>query len=263
MSFIRSTTLRASSIARSARYIRSSEVVQPLQRAVQRRTYASAHGHGQAKKSDLPWIVSSLAGTGAALYVVLNQDLSHGSHEEEEHALPDKLTTQPEEALNDKHDSDLSSVDPKRDNAAAGGATVDKEAKNASKGATEEELEGEKNSGRAADIKEDLAKQKGDESPHATADDKSSNSPDDNDTPHSRKPSGDSTDTSGKQEGLSNADTKHTSAIHDDPEKSKKGEGVAETAKLKGTVSTERPGAESDQRGKAKQDKDEKDEKDE
>lgn len=62
---------------------------------------------------------------------------------------------------------------------------------------------------------------------------------------------------SGKQEGLSNSDTKHTSAVHDDPEKSKKGEGVAETAKLKGTVSTERPQAESDQRGKAKQDKDE------
>ncbi|KAF9736455.1 hypothetical protein PMIN06_008605 [Paraphaeosphaeria minitans] len=257
MSFIRSTTLRASSIARSARCIRSFEV-QPFQRAVQRRTYASAHGHGQAKGSDLPWMVSSLAGTSAALYVVLNQDLSHASHDDhEEHALPDKLTTQPEEAMNDKPDSDLPSLDPKRDNAAAGGATVDKEAKNAPKGHSEEELEGEKNSGRAADVKEDLAKQKDEESPHATADDKSSDSPDDQDTPHSRKPSGDSTDTSGKQEGVSNADTKHTSAIHEDEQKSKKGEGVAETAKLKGTVSTERPGAESEQRGKAKQDKDE------
>ncbi|KAF2439256.1 hypothetical protein P171DRAFT_370709 [Karstenula rhodostoma CBS 690.94] len=236
MSFIRSTTLRASTIARSARYIRSSEVVQPWQRVLQRRTYASAHGQGQAKKSDLPWIVTSLAGTSTALYIVLNQDLSHGSHEEEEHALPDKLTTQPEEATEDKPDEDKPSGDK------------------------EEDLEGEKNSARQSDIKEDLAKQKGEDSPHATADNKSSDSPDDNDTPHSRKPSGDSTDTSGKQEGLSNADTKHTSAIHDDPEKSKKGEGVAETAKLKGTVSTERPGAESDNRGKAKQDKDEKDE---
>lgn len=40
------------------------------------------------------------------------------------------------------------------------------------------------------------------------------------------------------------------------PEKSKKGEGVADTAKLKGTVSTERPGAENkEERGKAEQDK--------
>ena len=74
---------------------------------------------------------------------------------------------------------------------------------------------------------------------------------------HSRKPAGDFTQTSVKQQGLSNDDAKHSSAIHDEPEKSKKGEGVAETAKLKGTVSTDRPGAESEQRGQAKQDKSE------
>lgn len=62
---------------------------------------------------------------------------------------------------------------------------------------------------------------------------------------------------SGKQEGMSNDDTKHSSAIHEHPEKSKKGEGVAESAKLKGTVSTDRPGAESEQRGKTKLDKSE------
>jgi hypothetical protein len=218
-------------------------------------------------------MVSSLVGTSAALYVVLNQDLSHGSHEEDHHE-PEKLTTQPEENMTDKPDADRPDHEPKRDNSKAGGATVDKEAKNASKGHTEEDLEGEKNTAKQGDIKEDLAKQKSEDSPHATADDKSSDSPVDNDTvrfrsacipyqqanrsqPDSRKPSGDFTDTSGKQEGMSNADTKHTSDIHNDPQKSKKGEGVAETAKLKGTVSTERPGAESDQRGKAKQDKDE------
>jgi hypothetical protein len=46
---------------------------------------------------------------------------------------------------------------------------------------------------------------------------------------------------SGKQEGMSNSDTHHTSQISKHDEKSKKGEGVAETAKLKGTVSTDRP----------------------
>jgi hypothetical protein len=56
---------------------------------------------------------------------------------------------------------------------------------------------------------------------------------------------------------LSNDNTEHTSQISKQPEKSKKGEGVAETAKLQGTVSTERPGAENkEERGKAQQDKD-------
>lgn len=46
---------------------------------------------------------------------------------------------------------------------------------------------------------------------------------------------------SGKQEGLSNTDTKHSTNIESDPEKSKKGEGAPETAKSKGTVSPSRP----------------------
>ena len=39
------------------------------------------------------------------------------------------------------------------------------------------------------------------------------------------KPAGDHTTQSGKQEGLSNTDTKHSTNITDDPEKSTKGEG--------------------------------------
>ena len=47
-----------------------------------------------------------------------------------------------------------------------------------------------------------------------------------------------------------------TISKHD--EKSKKGEGVAETAKVKGTVSTDRPPAENkEERGKAQINKDE------
>ena len=56
---------------------------------------------------------------------------------------------------------------------------------------------------------------------------------------------------------MSNDDTHHSTDISNNPEKSKKGEGVAETAKLKGTVSTERPGAENkEERGKDSVDKD-------
>jgi hypothetical protein len=64
MSFIRSSALRASSLARAARparYIRTAEL-QPWQRAVQRRTYASGHGpEGDAKSSDVPWYVKLLS----------------------------------------------------------------------------------------------------------------------------------------------------------------------------------------------------------
>lgn len=46
---------------------------------------------------------------------------------------------------------------------------------------------------------------------------------------------------SGKQEGLSNTDTKHSTDIANNPEKSTKGEGGPETAKNKGTVDPTRP----------------------
>jgi hypothetical protein len=52
------------------------------------------------------------------------------------------------------------------------------------------------------------------------------------------KPAGGPGAMSGKQEGLSNADT--SNPFVNKPDKSKKREGETETAKLKGTVSTER-----------------------
>ncbi|KAI9718118.1 MAG: hypothetical protein M1812_004376 [Candelaria pacifica] len=46
---------------------------------------------------------------------------------------------------------------------------------------------------------------------------------------------------SGKQEGLSNTDTKHSTDITNNPDKSTKGEGTPETSKSKGTVDPNRP----------------------
>lgn len=50
------------------------------------------------------------------------------------------------------------------------------------------------------------------------------------------KPAGSFNKQSGKQEGLSNTDTKHSTDIANDPEKSKKSTGGPDTAKEKGTV---------------------------
>lgn len=44
-----------------------------------------------------------------------------------------------------------------------------------------------------------------------------------------------------KQKGISTTDTKHSTDPHADPGKSSKGEGTAETAKIKGTVKPDRP----------------------
>lgn len=65
--------------------------------------------------------------------------------------------------------------------------------------------------------------------------------PSDKDMAAPSKSAGDMGTQSGKQEGLSNTDTKHSTNIAEDPEKSTKGEGGPETAKSKGTVDPQRP----------------------
>ncbi|PSN66038.1 hypothetical protein BS50DRAFT_574513 [Corynespora cassiicola Philippines] len=237
MSFIRSSTLRASSIARlarPARAIRAAEL-QPWQRTLQRRTYASGHGaHGQTKTSDLPWAASAIVGTAAGLYYVVSQDYGHGEHHDDHH---------------DKHEEAHEEEAPAQEEAPK------EEAKEEPKEESKEEAPKEEKKPEAEEKKEEEPKEE--KSEEKKEEPKAEASPDKSDEPTPRKEPKSSNETSGKQEGLSNADTKHTHAIHEEPEKSKKGEGVAETAKLKGTVSTERPQAENkEERGKAQSDKD-------
>lgn len=54
------------------------------------------------------------------------------------------------------------------------------------------------------------------------------------------KPAGGTNTQSGKQEGLSNTDTKHSLDVSNDPSISKKGEGIPDSAKAKGTVDPKR-----------------------
>lgn len=53
--------------------------------------------------------------------------------------------------------------------------------------------------------------------------------------------SGDGDAMSDKQRGMSNTDTRHSTDPSKNPEVSKKGEGTADTAKIKGTVDPSRP----------------------
>ncbi|KAF1837761.1 hypothetical protein BDW02DRAFT_565688 [Decorospora gaudefroyi] len=226
MSFIRSTTLRASSFARAARptrYIRAAEL-QPWRQAVQRRTYASGHGAGgDSKSSDVPWMAAAAVGTTVGLYIVVTQDTSHGA---EHHPLGDPHG----EGGAAKHGTESSVGDEDKEEDA------------------EEESKEEKTSDQ----------QDPDVSTKENSDEKDHQSPDTSDKADPRKEEPKSSnETSGKQKGLSNDETHHSSEISKQSEKSKKGEGVAETAKLQGTVSTERPGAENkEERGKSQIDKD-------
>lgn len=60
------------------------------------------------------------------------------------------------------------------------------------------------------------------------------------DKPAASKTAGKQDSQTGKQEGLTNTDSKHSYDITNDPTKSKKGEGAPDTAKLKGTVDPKR-----------------------
>ncbi|CBX96557.1 hypothetical protein IAQ61_005577 [Plenodomus lingam] len=239
MSFLRTTTLRASTLARAARqtprYLRTAEL-QPWQRAVQRRTYASAHeGGAHAKTSDMPWAIGAVVGTAVGLYIVVNQDTSGGHHEDhgDDHAEKHHEEEAPAEDESTEEESKTDAEDDSKD-----------DAKTETKDNSKDEKTDESN--------EDIKGAAG------NSEEKDNQSPDKSDIADPRKAETKSqNETSGKQRGLSNDDTHHTSQIAKQPEKSKKGEGVAESAKLQGTVSTDRPGAENkEERGKSHIDKD-------
>ncbi|PVH99148.1 hypothetical protein DM02DRAFT_672879 [Periconia macrospinosa] len=261
MSFVRSTVLRASSFgrcARTARLVRTAELQQPWQRAIQRRSYASAHGSdSSAKKSDLPWAISAVAGTALGLYVVMGQDTghheehhdeAHDKHAEESHEeAPEKEEEKPEEKADEKSEDQ-----------------PEEKSEEKAEEKSEEKAE-EKADEKSEEKPEEKTEEKSEPEPESKSEEKkedkvvaSSKSPDETDPPHPAKPPKSTNEMSGKQEGFSNSDTKHTDPIDNQPGKSKKGEGFAESAKVKGTVSTDRPPVENkEERGKPKMNKDE------
>lgn len=267
MSFIRSTALRASSVARAARP--AVRAAQPLRQSIQRRTYASGHGHSEAKSSDVPWMAAAVASTVGGLYIIVNQDLSHGEHAEHDHHLNDekheedaektpaleKEKTESKQAVKEES-HDATNVDaPKVENNDANAEDSSKD--ESEKTDSQEEGTHSESREKAAEDKKKEHKDAKAQASQEKQDDEAAASPDKSDKPDPRKEPKSFNEMSGKQQGMSNDETHHSSQISKQPEKSKKGEGVAETAKLKGTVSTDRPGAENkEERGKSSMDKD-------
>lgn len=214
-----------------ARFARPATRASPWQQSFQRtarRGYASASDvAGEVAKkasSDLPWLAAGLVITVPSVYYILSS-IETGGHHAEGHG--EEHHAEGEEDESESKDEPQAKEEESK--------SEDSEDKAESKDSEEKEE----------------PKDSGDEKP---ADDKSEDKKDDkSDKPDAQKEPVKG-GISGKQEGLSNADTHHSTDTHDGS-KSTKGEGVAETAKLKGTVQSDRPGAESEQKGQANQDK--------
>ncbi|MCJ1423639.1 hypothetical protein MMC29_001523 [Sticta canariensis] len=209
---------------------------------VHRRAYASGGDHGQFKAgSDLPWAITSTVVTAPCIWYLWPESKKkdahghghdeHKGHEEDGEASSDEGG---EHSLEDEE------------------AGEDSTPKQEEKEAEKSESEGEEE--QQPDTPETSDDDAGDD-PHemegggngdgpAQDDDATVQEPDNvQDKPLASKPAGGQGTQSGKQEGLDNADTKHSPGIATGPEKSHKPEGSLETAKLKGTVDPSRPQA--------------------
>ncbi|ENI05795.1 hypothetical protein COCC4DRAFT_136577 [Bipolaris maydis ATCC 48331] len=239
MSLLRSTTLRVASR------------LHPLRNAVQvqGRTYASARDlPAKMNTSNVPWMAAAAVGTAGGLYLVTKQDTSHTDSKQAkaQHANVGEIT----------YKNEGNTTPSKADDDFAPGTQNGKSGEKLGQKKIEEKPDSSQPGAGRPDPDEE-----GGLVGHAPRDSKKSGdagavTPDLYDKPDPRGKPTSINHMSGKQEGLSNADTHHTSQVSHQPEKSKKGEGVAETAKLKGTVSTDRPGPENkEERGKARMDK--------
>ncbi|QDS77219.1 hypothetical protein FKW77_002896 [Venturia effusa] len=255
----RATALRASSVnafARSARNAPSKSSQQCFRLAQQtgRRQYSSAKDHTVKKaSSDIPWLVSAIAMTIGGTYAALQprDPVHHDDHGEGHGEGHDGEHEEKEESSEEE-----SSQESKDEGESAEGGDEQKDsADDANKEeATESKGEGEKED---SDQSEDKSKKSGDDEVSNKGMTKSaSNTVKHEETGTGKKlrldssagktigegsSSGGEDDMSHKQRGMSNTDTKHSTDPSKDPEKSKKGEGTVETAKIKGTVDPSRP----------------------
>ncbi|KAL1794416.1 hypothetical protein ACET3X_007837 [Alternaria dauci] len=214
------STTQATKCSRGSRF-------HPMHENVQRRTYGSMGSNPEAKTSDVT-VMAGLALATGGLYLALSNDLRPMSRSDTEANLQ-AHPTQPGKLTGENDENMRSQRIKKRDDSSAPGA-----------GRPDRDI------GLRGHSPNDPPKAM---NPGAI-------SPDIADPAGPRGKPRSFNYMSGKQEGLSNGNTHHSSQISKQPEMSKKGEGVAESAKLKGTVSTNRPGPENkEERGKAQMEK--------
>ncbi|KAJ5584954.1 uncharacterized protein N7459_004754 [Penicillium hispanicum] len=211
MVFARRSALRAFT---AMQVFRTAPVARGSARMLGRRFASTGKGYVEHKTSDLPWLLGSVGLGGPVIaYLLLSgpekkpHGDAHGHDDDTEHK--------------ESHEEEPSEEEPADD--------VEQQPKDDEKAEQPAEEKPE-------ELKdEDTHKQDTAEEPKK---DETSDKPQ-NDEPAAAKAPGGPESTSFKQDKLSNADTDHPHM--NDPGKSEKGEGEPETAKLKGTVSPERP----------------------
>ncbi|ESZ96087.1 hypothetical protein SBOR_3564 [Sclerotinia borealis F-4128] len=255
-----------SAILRGVRNFRGRpSVARPQVNQVARRTYASG-GHEHAKAGgDAIWAAGAVAVTvPACWFLIANKPESHGheehgdshgdahaeEHEEEEEKPEEKeddKAAESEEKTEDKTEEKSEDKEEPKESEKSDESDSDDEAKEQDTPATSDDDnvvgETDKNvrksipdakGGNKARLESKAAITQGEDNSEAKEGEPSDKAA------ASKKPQGRNSQ-SGKQEGLSNTDTKHSTDINNDPTKSKKGEGAPETAKVKGTVDPNRP----------------------
>jgi len=235
---------RAAALRSCVRSIRPTIARPQLFRQVARRGYASG-GHGSAKSGgDAIWAAGAVGVTVPTCWYLLSNapDTSHGhddhgdshgeSHGEEHEEEPKEESKEEGEKSEDAEEKGEESE--KSEDSDSEDGTKDADTPDTSDDEGEDDSSDAKNTKKTSPdakggIKKKLESNKGAKAGETGAETSTS------------KPAGSQNTQSGKQEGLSNTDTKHSTDITNDKSKSKKGEGVPESAKAKGTVDPKRP----------------------
>jgi len=235
-----------------------------------RRSYASA-GDTVKKTSDLPWAATAALLTTVGTYIALQprdpvgdhgHGDHHGEHEEKEEGESEEKSEDADEEPKDEGKSD---DEGGKDEAGGEGGEDKEESKDDSEKAEakddskddKDESESKSDSGEdskesGSGSKDDLGElhvgktKKGGGPKKSESDDGKGSNKKRIDSPAGKKigegaSSGEDTDRQGDiQKGFSNTDTKHSEDPNQDPGASSKGEGTADTAKIKGTVKVDR-----------------------
>ncbi|KAB8299786.1 hypothetical protein EYC80_000038 [Monilinia laxa] len=244
-----------SAILRNLRNFRGRPTVaRPQFNQVARRTYASG-GHEHAKAGgDAVWAAGAVAVTVPTCWFLISNkpESSHGhgghgdghgahaeEHEEEEEKPEEKEDDKPAESeekpeekeepkKSDESDSDDETKDQDTPATSDDESVVGETDKNVQKSVPDAK------GGNKTRLESKAAIKQGEDGSEGSEEEPSDKAA------ASKEPQGKNSQ-SGKQEGLSNTDTKHSTDITNDPSKSKKSEGAPETAKVKGTVDPNRP----------------------
>ncbi|KAH8599745.1 hypothetical protein B0O99DRAFT_610467 [Bisporella sp. PMI_857] len=215
---------------------RSTAVRPQLFRQVARRGYASS-GHGETKASgDAVWAAGAVAVTIPSCWWLLSnaEDASHGHDDHgDSHGKPHHKEGGEEDEAKDETKDEADETEDKKDNSEKPDDSDSEGESRDTPDTSEDEGESEKKDGNKKHLESDKGVKQGQE------DDKDEKS-DNDDEPAASKSASDKTTQSGKQEGLTNTDTKRSTDISNNADKSKKTEGGPDSAKLKGTVNPSR-----------------------